>query len=317
MKGGPPRATFRDVLAVREFRVLWTSVILSTAGDRLVLVALTLLVYGRTHSPLLAALVYAAGYLPWVIGGLFLADVADRLPEALGDGVLRRGPRGPGRGDADPARAGRGPGGAAVRGHHVRAVRSNRRGPPSPRTSCRENATCWAPRSCIRRCCPLRCSARSAGAWAVAFIGVQRSLAVDAATFVLSGLLIALGTRARPAAARPETVQPSPAGPDARRIPADLRRPRAAHAAAVRLAGGLLHDSRGNRGSVRGQARGRADRRQPGHRVDDVQHDDRYPAVHAVRPATPAGQPDGPAGRADLRLARPDGPGARVLPPHW
>ena len=76
----PPRATFRDVFAVREFRALWFSEILSVAGDRLALVALTLLVYDRTGLPLLAAITYAAGYLPWVIGGLFLADVADRHP---------------------------------------------------------------------------------------------------------------------------------------------------------------------------------------------------------------------------------------------
>ena len=44
---------------MREFRVLWSSVILSTAGDRLALVALTLLVFDRTGSPLLAAAVYA------------------------------------------------------------------------------------------------------------------------------------------------------------------------------------------------------------------------------------------------------------------
>ena len=75
-----PRATFRDVFGVREFRFLWSSVILSTAGDRLALVALTLLVYDRTGSPLLAALVFAAGYLPFVIGGLFLAELADRYP---------------------------------------------------------------------------------------------------------------------------------------------------------------------------------------------------------------------------------------------
>src|SRR5271154_6569833 len=76
----PPRATFRDVFAVREFRALWFSEILSVTGDRLALAALTLLVYERTKSPLLAALAYAAGYLPWVIGGLFLADLADRRP---------------------------------------------------------------------------------------------------------------------------------------------------------------------------------------------------------------------------------------------
>jgi MFS family permease len=74
----PPRATFRSVFAVREFRALWFSEVLSVAGDRLALVALTLLVFHHTGSPLLTALTYAAGYVPWVIGGLFLAGVADR-----------------------------------------------------------------------------------------------------------------------------------------------------------------------------------------------------------------------------------------------
>ena len=76
----PPRATFRDVFAVREFRALWFSEILSIAGDRLALVALTLLVCDRTRSPLLAAATYAAGYLPRVIGARFLAGAADRRP---------------------------------------------------------------------------------------------------------------------------------------------------------------------------------------------------------------------------------------------
>ena len=48
------------------------------------------------------------------------------------------------------------------------------------------------------------------GGVAVAFVGTRPALAIDAATFVLSGLLIAFGIRARPAAARPETVQSSP-----------------------------------------------------------------------------------------------------------
>jgi predicted MFS family arabinose efflux permease len=50
-----------------------------------------------------------------------------------------------------------------------------------------------------------------AGGLAVAFIGVRPSLAIDAATFVLSGLLIALGTRARPAA-KPDGAPQSPWG---------------------------------------------------------------------------------------------------------
>ena len=73
-------ATFRDVLAVREFRALWLSQILSAGGDRLALVALALLVYDRTRSPLLAAIAYAAGTLPYLIGALFLSGMADRFP---------------------------------------------------------------------------------------------------------------------------------------------------------------------------------------------------------------------------------------------
>ena len=78
----PParRATFRGVFAVREFRALWAAQVLSVSGDRLALVALTLLIYERTHSPLLAAVAYAAGYVPYVVGGLFLSSLADRLP---------------------------------------------------------------------------------------------------------------------------------------------------------------------------------------------------------------------------------------------
>ena len=116
-----PRATFGEVFAVREFRALWASVVLSAAGDRLALVALTLLVYDRNRSPLLAAAAYAAGYLPWVIGGLFLAELADRRP-SHGDGLLQHGPRGPGGCDDRAACAAGGPGCAAVRGHDVRAA---------------------------------------------------------------------------------------------------------------------------------------------------------------------------------------------------
>jgi len=74
------RATFRDVFAVGEFRALWLSQVLSVAGDRLALVALTLLVYQRTRSPLLTATAYAAGFVPWVVGGLAFSGLADRLP---------------------------------------------------------------------------------------------------------------------------------------------------------------------------------------------------------------------------------------------
>ena len=58
-----PRATFRDVLAVPEFRALWFSEVLSVIGDRLALVALTLFVYSKTGNPVLTAATFAAGYV--------------------------------------------------------------------------------------------------------------------------------------------------------------------------------------------------------------------------------------------------------------
>jgi MFS family permease len=74
------RPSFRDVFAVPEFRVLWVSYVLSAGGDRLALVALTLLVYDRSRSPFLAAVAFASGLLPYLLGGMFLSGLADRLP---------------------------------------------------------------------------------------------------------------------------------------------------------------------------------------------------------------------------------------------
>jgi MFS family permease len=75
-----PRATFSEIFAVGEFRALWTAQALSVAGDQLARVALTLLVYGRTHSPLLAAITFAASVVPTFVGGLVLSGLADVLP---------------------------------------------------------------------------------------------------------------------------------------------------------------------------------------------------------------------------------------------
>ncbi|HYZ57677.1 MAG TPA: MFS transporter [Streptosporangiaceae bacterium] len=73
-------ATFREVFADSEFRAVWLAEFASIAGDQFARVALTVLVYQRTGSPLLTALTYAASYLPWLIGGLILSDAADRYP---------------------------------------------------------------------------------------------------------------------------------------------------------------------------------------------------------------------------------------------
>jgi len=77
------RATFGGVFAIAEFRALWVAQVLSVLGDQLARVGLTLLVYDRTQSALLAALTFAASIVPTFFGGLLLAGFADRLPRRL------------------------------------------------------------------------------------------------------------------------------------------------------------------------------------------------------------------------------------------
>ena len=77
------RVKFRDIFAVREFRALWTAQLASVAGDQLARVALTILVYARTSSALLAAVTFAASVVPVFVGGVTLAGLADRFPRRL------------------------------------------------------------------------------------------------------------------------------------------------------------------------------------------------------------------------------------------
>ncbi|MBA3252039.1 MAG: MFS transporter [Geodermatophilaceae bacterium] len=73
-------ATYREVFGVREFRYLFSAYLLSLAGDQLAKVALSIVVFERTGSALLSAITFAVGYLPWLIGGPLLSVYADRLP---------------------------------------------------------------------------------------------------------------------------------------------------------------------------------------------------------------------------------------------
>ena len=221
-EGALPRARFRDVFAVREFRALWLSVVLSAAGDRLALVALALLVYERTRLPLLAALAYAAGYLPWVIGGLFLADVADRRPRRT---VMVC---------CDAARA------------LLVAAMTVPRIPLAVLVVLLFAATMFAPpfESARASITPdiltgeryalgtaaiqttflaAEVAGAAGGGVATAFLGVQAALAIDAATFAASGLLVGLGTRGRPATAAPGAGAGLAAGTGGRRAPAGVR----------------------------------------------------------------------------------------------
>jgi len=71
---------YRDLFAVREYTALWAGQLLSVCGDQFARVALTVLVYQRTRSPLLAAVTFAASLLPMLAGGLLLGWMADYWP---------------------------------------------------------------------------------------------------------------------------------------------------------------------------------------------------------------------------------------------
>ena len=71
---------YREVFGLAEFRALWAAQLLSVAGDQLARVAVTVLVYDRTHSALLAAAAYAASIVPVFLGGIALSGVTDRWP---------------------------------------------------------------------------------------------------------------------------------------------------------------------------------------------------------------------------------------------
>ena len=74
------KTSFRDVFAVGEFRALWMAQLLSVVGDQLARVALTILVYDKTRSALLAAITFVVSIVPTFVGGLTLSWLADRYP---------------------------------------------------------------------------------------------------------------------------------------------------------------------------------------------------------------------------------------------
>jgi hypothetical protein len=71
---------YRDLFAIPEFRALWGAQLASVIGDQLARVALTILVYDRTGSALLAAVTFMVSVVPVFIGGVTLAWLADRFP---------------------------------------------------------------------------------------------------------------------------------------------------------------------------------------------------------------------------------------------
>ncbi|MDI3404469.1 MFS transporter [Streptomyces cavernicola] len=78
--GSPGRTRYAALFAVTEFRAVFAAHLLSLLGVVVSELALTVLVYDLTRSPLLSALTFALGFLPYLLGGTLFASVADRHP---------------------------------------------------------------------------------------------------------------------------------------------------------------------------------------------------------------------------------------------
>ncbi|MFI9815319.1 MFS transporter [Saccharothrix variisporea] len=72
--------TIRALVGNREFRGMWIGSTVSTLGDQLAAVALSLLVYERTGSPAWTALTWSLTLLPSLVSGPLLGWIADRFP---------------------------------------------------------------------------------------------------------------------------------------------------------------------------------------------------------------------------------------------
>jgi len=82
---GPDRttdrpATFREVLASREFAALYAASTLSWVGDYVARAAVAALVYQQTNSVVASAAAFAISYLPWLGIGPVLTALAERYP---------------------------------------------------------------------------------------------------------------------------------------------------------------------------------------------------------------------------------------------
>ncbi|HZD69905.1 MAG TPA: MFS transporter [Actinomycetes bacterium] len=73
------RVGYRQALASHQFRALFASQAVSVSGTSIAAVALTVLVYRRTASPLLASLAFSLGFVPYLLGGGLLSSVIDRV----------------------------------------------------------------------------------------------------------------------------------------------------------------------------------------------------------------------------------------------
>ncbi|MEV0288069.1 MFS transporter [Kribbella sp. NPDC050820] len=72
--------SYRAVLAIPGMRTIFLAHAVSMVGTVAAQVALSILVFERTGSPLLSALVLVCSFLPYALGGIVLSSIADRFP---------------------------------------------------------------------------------------------------------------------------------------------------------------------------------------------------------------------------------------------
>ncbi|MGI8760459.1 MAG: MFS transporter [Jatrophihabitantaceae bacterium] len=192
---------FSGVLRIREFGLLWVADAQSLLGDQLARVALSVLVYDRTGSGLATASVYALSFLPALLGSLLLGPLADRLPRRallVGGDLIRAAllavmalPHVP-----VPALAA-----LLVAAVLVGAPWKAAESALVVDILAREDYVVGAGlRTATAQAMQLLGFAL--GGIAVAAVGVRPALALDAATFLVSALVIRIGVQARPPARR-------------------------------------------------------------------------------------------------------------------
>ncbi|GAA0309501.1 MFS transporter [Streptomyces polychromogenes] len=75
-----PARGYAAVFRVPEFPAVFAAHLMSVLGVVVAEISLTVLVYRATGSPLMSALTFALGFLPYAFGGTLLAGLADRHP---------------------------------------------------------------------------------------------------------------------------------------------------------------------------------------------------------------------------------------------
>jgi predicted MFS family arabinose efflux permease len=203
------KVTYGEVLRVPEFRALLSAQLLSAAGDQLARVALTVLVYDRTRSALLAAVTFVMGVVPVFLGGVFLSGLADRLPRRtvmIGCDLIRLAlvlamtlPGVPLAGLVALLFA------VTTLSAPFSAARAATY--PQVLTGERYTAGTAVTLTAVQLA---QVIGFAAGGVVVGFFGVRTSLFADAATFAASALLVRVGVTSRPAAGPAGERQPGP-----------------------------------------------------------------------------------------------------------